>query len=331
MSFVPELADPLWLLALLALPWLVWRHHARPRHGALLASRLPRRTGRAWRLHLPFYCALLAFLALVTALARPRLGYSWEEATTEGIDIQIVVDVSGSMAAEDFQPRNRLEVAKQVVRDFISRRPGDRIGITVFGGSALTRSPLTTDRAMLDELVAATELSTVADGTAIGVALANAASRLKDSTAKSKVILLLTDGVNNAGEIDPFSSAAVADGLGLKVYTIGVGKAGKAPVPLQARDPLTGRIVTRRVMMDVDIDEELLRTIADRTGGSFFRATDPETLRAVFDRIDKLEKTPMKVKKYTRYRESFQPFAWCALGLLAMPMLFGAARLTAEP
>jgi Ca-activated chloride channel family protein len=331
MTALPQLADPLWLLALLPLPWFVWRHHARSGHGALLASRLPRRTGAAWRLHLPFYLSLLALVALVLALARPRLGYSWEEATTEGIDIQIVVDVSGSMAAEDFQPKNRLEVAKQVVRDFIAKRPGDRIGVTVFGGSALTRSPLTTDRQMLDELVASIELSTVADGTAIGVALANAASRLKDSTAKSKVILLLTDGVNNAGQIDPLSSAAVAEGLGLRVYTIGVGKAGKAPVPLQTRDPLTGRIVTRRVLMDVDIDEKLLATIAERTGGSFFRATDPETLVAVFDRIDKLEKTPMKVKKYTRYRETFQPFAWTALGLMLTPLLLGALRWTAEP
>jgi Ca-activated chloride channel family protein len=331
MTPLPQLADPIWLLALLGLPWLVWRHHAGCEHGALLASRLPRKTGGAWRLHLPFYLALAAFAILVVALARPRLGYSWEEATTEGIDIQIVLDVSGSMAAEDFQPKNRLEVAKQVVRDFIARRPGDRIGITVFGGSALTRSPLTTDRRMLDELVASVELSTVADGTAIGVALANAASRLKDSTAKSKVVLLLTDGVNNAGEIDPLSSAAVAQGLGLKVYTVGVGKAGKAPVPLPSRDPLTGRIVTRRVLMDVDIDEKLLESIAERTGGSFYRATDPETLMAIFDRIDKLEKTPMKVKQYTRYRESFQPFAWTALGLMLAPLALGALGWTVEP
>lgn len=331
MIAIPDFADPYWLLALLVLPWLAWRHHARSRHGALTVSRLPQKTGGAWRLHLPFYCALLAFAALTVALARPRMGYSWEEATTEGIDIQIIVDVSGSMAAEDFQPKNRLEVAKQVVRDFIAKRTGDRIGVTIFAGTALTRSPLTTDRVMLDELVSSIELSTVADGTAIGVALANAASRLKDSTAKSKVILLLTDGVNNAGQIDPHSAAAVAEGLGLRVYTIGVGRAGKAPVPLQSRDPLTGRVVTRRVLMDVDIDEKLLAAIAERTGGSFFRATDPETLRAVFDRIDKLEKTPMKVKKYTRYRETFQPFAWTALAFLVAPLLVGAMRWTAEP
>jgi len=227
---LPQFADPLWLLAGLLVPFLVWRHHRRESHGSLLASRLPRSTGGAWRLHLPFYFRVIALVALIVALGRPRLGYSWEEATTEGIDIQIVVDTSGSMGAEDFQPKNRLTVAKQVVREFIAKRPGDRIGVTIFGGSALTRSPLTTDRAMLDELVDSIELNTVQDGTAIGVALANAASRLKDSAAKSKIIVLVTDGVNNAGEIDPLSAAAVAKGLGLRVYTIGVGREGRVPV-----------------------------------------------------------------------------------------------------
>lgn len=336
MNVLPQFADPLWLLAGLALPVLVWRHHfaggdRAGTHGALLASRLPRATGGRWRLHLPFYFRLVALLALVLALGRPRLGYSWEEATTEGIDIQIVIDTSGSMGAEDFQPKNRLTVAKQVVRDFIAKRPGDRIGVTIFGGSALTRSPLTTDRAMLDELVDSIELNTVQDGTAIGVALANAASRLKDSAAKSKVIVLVTDGVNNAGEIDPLSAAAVAKGLDLRIYTIGVGRDGRVPVPVQTRDPLTGRAEWRRVMMEVEVDEKLLRAIADRTGGSYFTATDPRTLAAVFDRIDLLEKTPMQVKRYIRYREAFQPLVWTALALLFLPFAAGLMRLTAEP
>ena len=331
MNPLPQFADPLWLLAGLAIPVFVWLHHRRRAHGALLASRLPRATGAAWRLHLPFYLRVIALLALILALGRPRLGYSWEEATTEGIDIQIVVDTSGSMGAEDFQPKNRLEVAKQVVRDFIAKRPGDRIGVTIFGGTALTRSPLTTDRAMLDELVDSIELNTVQDGTAIGVALANAASRLKDSAAKSKVIVLVTDGVNNAGEIDPLSAAAVAKGLGLRVYTIGVGRDGRVPVPAHVRVPLTGRVETRRVPMEVEVDEKLLRSIAERTGGSYFAAADPGTLRAVFDRIDLLEKTAMQVKRYIRYRESFQPFAWTAFAFLLLPLLAGALRLTAEP
>ncbi len=331
MNPLPQFADPLWLLAALAVPVLAWLHHRRAATGALLASRLPAATGGTWRLHLPFYLRLLALLALVVALARPRLGYAWEEATTEGIDIQIVIDISGSMGAEDFQPENRLTVAKQVVRDFVARRAGDRIGVTVFGGTALTRSPLTTDRAMLDELIASIELNTVPDGTAIGVALANGAGRLKDSAAKSKVIVLVTDGVNNAGEIDPLSAAAVAKGLGIKVYTIGVGRAGRVPVPITVRDPLSGRQEIRRVMMDVEVDEKLLQAIADRTGGSFFSATDPRTLAEIFGRIDLLEKTPVQVKRYVRYRESFQPFAWTGLALLMLPLAAGALRITAEP
>ncbi len=328
---LPQLADPLWLLAALAVPPLLWRHHRRADHGALLASRLPLASGGTWRLHLAFYLRVAAFLALVLALARPRLGYAWEEATTEGIDIQIVIDISGSMGAEDFQPENRLAVAKQVVRDFIAKRAGDRIGVTVFGGTALTRAPLTTDRAMLDELVGSIELNTVPDGTAIGVALANGAGRLKDSEAKTRVIVLVTDGVNNAGEIDPVSAAAVAKGLGIKVYTIGVGRAGRVPVPVSVRDPLTGHSETRRVMMDVQVDEALLRQIADRTGGAYFSATDPAALAAIFARIDLLEKTPVQVKRYVRYRESFQPFAWTGLGLLLLPLLAGALGVTAEP
>ena len=331
MNPMPQFADPLWLLAALAAPLLVWLHHRRAPSGALLASRLPTATGGTWRLHLPFYLRLLALLALVVALARPRLGYAWEEATTEGIDIQIVIDISGSMGAEDFQPENRLTVAKQVVRDFVARRAGDRIGVTVFGGTALTRSPLTTDRTMLDELIASIELNTVPDGTAIGVALANGAGRLKDSAAKSKVIVLVTDGVNNAGEIDPLSAAAVAKGLGIKVYTIGVGRAGRVPVPITVRDPLSGRQEIRRVMMDVEVDEKLLQAIADRTGGSFFSATDPRALAEIFGRIDLLEKTPVQVKRYVRYHESFQPFAWTGLALLLLPLAAGALRITAEP
>jgi Ca-activated chloride channel family protein len=327
----PAFADPLWLALLAAAPWLVWLHHRRGGHGALAVSRLPMRRGGRWRLHLPFYSRLAAFAALVLALARPQLGYSWEESTTEGIDIQITMDISGSMGAEDFRPKNRLEVAKQVMREFVSRRPADRIGLTVFGGTALTRSPLTTDRRMLDELIASIDLNTVPDGTAIGVALANAAGRLKASKAKSKVVILVTDGVNNAGEIDPLSAAALAEGLGLRVYTVGVGREGRVTVPVPLEDPVTGAKVIRRVQIDAEVDEALLTQIAGRTGGRFFRATDPQALAAVFTEIDRLERTPMEVKRYIRYREHFQPFAWTALGLLALPLLGALLRVTAEP
>jgi len=328
---LPHLAAPLWLVLLMAVPLLVWLHHRRGRLGELVYSRLPARTGGRWRLHLPFYLRLLGFVLLVLALARPQLGTSWEESLTEGIDIQITLDVSGSMGAEDFQPANRLTVAKQVVQDFIEGRTGDRIGIVVFSGAARTRAPLTTDREMLRRLVASLELGTLTDGTAIGVALAKAAARLMESEAKSRVVVLVTDGVNNAGEIDPLSAAAVCDGLAIRVYTIGVGTEGAVPVPLTRRDPRTGRMVTRRVTMENQLDEELLRRIASRTGGSFFRATDAASLQRIFEEIDRLERTPRTVKRFVRYEEIFPPLVWSALVLLLLPLGAAAMEVTAEP
>jgi Ca-activated chloride channel family protein len=330
-------ADPWWLAALLALPLLAVWHHRRRAHGALTYSRLPmplRRSGSGaggLRLHLPFYCRLAALALLLVALARPQLGYAWEESLTEGIDVQVVLDVSGSMAAEDFQPDNRLAVAKRVVGDFVAARTGDRIGLTVFSGSAVTRSPLTTDRRMLRTLVDAVDINTEMDGTAIGVALANGAARLKDSAAKSRVIVLVTDGVNNTGAIDPLSAAAVCDGLGIKVYTVGVGTRGRVVVPLRVRDRHTGRVRVERVEMDNQLDETLLRRIAERTGGAYFRATDARSLERIFAEIDRLEKTEIEVKRYVRYEESFQPLAWAALALLLLPVGAAALRWTAEP
>ncbi|HEX2251993.1 MAG TPA: VWA domain-containing protein [Thermoanaerobaculia bacterium] len=348
----PHLGAPLWLLLLAAVPLLAWWHHRRHDPGALTYSRLPEPAPRrgpvrsaagaggaapvrswagAWRLHLPFYFRLAAFALLVLALARPQLGYAWEESLTEGIDIQLVLDVSGSMAAEDFAPRNRLEVAKRVVRDFVAGRTGDRIGLTVFSGRAVTRSPLTTDRRMLGLLLDAVEVNTALDGTAIGVALANAAARLQDSEAESKVIVLVTDGVNNTGAIDPRSAAAVCDGLGIRVYTVGVGTRGRVVVPLTQRNPVTGRLETHRAEMQNQLDEELLRAIAERTGGRYFRATDARGLAGVFAAIDRLERTPMRVKRYVRYQETFQPLAWAALAALLAPLLAAALGVTAEP
>ncbi len=331
MTVSPQFADPGWLLLLLLVPALGWLHHRRDAHGALLTSRLPARSGSRWRLHLPFYLRLIAFVAIAIALARPQLGYAWEQSTSEGIDIQIALDVSGSMAAEDFRPRNRLEVAKQVVAAFIDHRPGDRIGLTTFAGTALTRSPLTADHDLLDQLVAALHPTRTADGTAIGVALASAESRLTASKAKSRVIILVTDGVNNTGEIDPISAAAVAQGLGIKVYTVGVGTNGTAPVPVRVRNPLTGETETRRVDMSVGVDEDLLRKIAKRTGGRFYRATDARALASVFADIDRLERSKLQVKRYVRYRESFQPFAWAALLLALGPLALTLAGITVEP
>ena len=329
----PHLANPAWLLLLLALPALAWAHHRRSSPGALTYSRLPAGTRRrgAWRLHLPFYVRLIALACLVLALARPQLGYAWEESLTEGIDIQIVLDVSGSMGAEDFQPKNRLTVAKQVVKDFVAGRPGDRIGLVVFSGAAMTRAPLTTDREMLNLLIDSVDLNSLPDGTAIGVALASAAARLRDSAAKTKIIVLVTDGVNNAGAIDPISAAALVKGLGIKVYSVGVGSGGRVTVPLQAQDPVTGRTVVRRYLMNVPVDEPLLRQIAQRTGGQFYKATDREGLQRIFHEIDRLEKTPLQVKRYVRYREVFPPLVWAGLGLLLLPFAAAGFKVTAEP
>ena len=306
-------------------------HHRRPGLGALTYSRVPAGAGGRWRLHLPFYARLGALALLAVALARPQLGYTWEESLTEGIDIELALDVSGSMGGEDFQPDNRLTVAKRVLRDFVAGRTGDRIGLVVFSGAALTQSPLTTDRRMLDQLLDNVQLNVLPDGTAIGVALASAAARLKASEAKSRIVVLVTDGVNNAGAIDPLSATAVCRGLGLKVYTIGVGTRGRVPVPMRLRDPRTGQIETRMVMMENQLDEALLQKIAERTGGRSFRATDADSLRRIFADIDRLEKTPLKVKRYVRYREAFQPLAWSALALLLVPLAAAAFRVTAEP
>jgi Ca-activated chloride channel homolog len=372
----PHLANPWWLLLLLALPALAWSHHRRQALGALTYSRLPlpagagpavpsadpapsplagagaasrpAATGRTaapsqpaaigapagiarWRLHLPFYLRLAALGCLALALARPQLGYAWEESLTEGIDIELLLDISGSMAAEDFQPRNRLAVAKQVVKQFIAGRTGDRIGLLVFSGTAMTRAPLTTDHAMLELLVDSVELNSLPDGTAIGVAMAAGAARLHGSPAKTRIMVLVTDGGNNAGEIDPLSAAAMCKGLGFKVYTVGVGTAGRVPVPVPMRDPETGRIEIHRQLMNVAVDEELLRQIARRTGGRYWKASDLRSLEEAFHDIDGLEKTPLRVKRYVRYREAFAPLALAGLSLLALPLAAAALQVTAEP
>ena len=333
----PQFQDPWILAALIVLPVLAFARHRGAGLGALTYSSLPTQTGSRWgnglwRVHAPFYLRLIALGLLIAAAARPQLGLAWEQDLTEGIDIQIALDISGSMAAEDFQPDNRLAVAKDVVQSFVDQRAsGDRIGLVIFAGQTLTKAPLTTDRSMLRLLIGSVELNSLPDGTAIGMALASAAARLRDSEAESKVIVLVTDGVNNVGAIDPASAAAVCEGLGIKVYTIGVGTAGTVPVPVKLRDTRTGRVVTQRRMLEVEVDEELLRSIAGRTGGRFFQATDPESLRAIFEEIDELERTPMEIKRYIRYEETFQPLLWTALGLLIAPLLLAAVGLTAEP
>jgi Ca-activated chloride channel family protein len=263
--------------------------------------------GLAVRLrNLPAVLRLAGLLLLLAAFARPQTGHREEEVLTEGIDIALAVDISGSMRTEDFKPKNRLEVAKDVVGQFVRGRRNDLIGLVVFAANAYTRCPLTLDYGVLQDLLAGVEIAPrEEDGTAIGMGLATAVARLKDARGKSKVIILLTDGRNNRGQIDPVSGARLAQALGIKVYTIGVGTEGEAPYPID--DPILGR---RYINVQADIDEETLKAIADATGGRYFRATDARSLKSIFALIDSMEKTEIKVRGYTRHTENFAWFLY---------------------
>ena len=324
--------DPLWLWALLAPPLVIAAAWLRERRGAralwfpgLSRARLRNPGLRARLRHLPVVLAALGLAVAVLAQARPQQGSSREDVTTQGIDIVVALDVSGSMRAEDFQPRNRLEVAKDVVGSFVKHRVTDRIGLVVFAGRSLTKAPPTTDTAVLLRQLEDVRLDMLPDGTAIGSGLATSLTRLRRSQAPSRVIVLVTDGSNNAGEIDPATATSLAKAMEVRVYTILVGKGGEVPMPVQARDPFTGAVVTRTVSAQVDVDPELMKRIASETGGEAFQATDPESLRQIFDRIDKLEKSEIKVTAYRRYRELYRPFLLAASALL----LAGAAAWSA--
>ncbi|MEZ4654758.1 MAG: VWA domain-containing protein [Candidatus Eisenbacteria bacterium] len=281
------------LLLLLAIPplllWLrIWRRRKLEPSVAFsnlgLAS-VP--TG--WRVRgsrvLP-WLRLLALLLLVVALARPRKGESEVEVTSEGIDIVIALDISGSMKAEDFQPNNRLFVAKREAKRFIEGRTSDRIGLVVFASNSYTQCPLTTDYHVLEGLIDDVKFGDIQDGTAIGMAIANGVNRLKDIPGKSRILILLTDGQNNAGAVDPVTAAELAKSVGVRIYTVGVGAEQEAPYPVD--DPMLGR---HYVYLPAQIDEETLQKVADLTGGEYFRATDAEALEQIYERIDQLEKT----------------------------------------
>jgi Ca-activated chloride channel family protein len=264
--------------------------------------------------HILFALRLILFTIIIIIMARPQSTDRWQNVTTEGIDIMLVVDISGSMLARDFKP-DRIEAAKNVATEFISGRPYDRLGLVVFSGESFTQCPLTTDHATLINLLREIKSGMIEDGTAIGMGIATAVNRLKDSDAKSKVIILLTDGVNNRGAIDPLTAADLATTFGVKVYTIGVGSIGTAPYPVQTP------FGTQMRNVPVEIDEDVLKEISGKTGGKYYRATNNTTLLSIYQEIDELEKTKIDVREFNRKIEEYIPFAIAAVVLLLLEML----------
>jgi Ca-activated chloride channel family protein len=273
------------------------------------------RTYRYYLRHFLFILRVLAVSLLIVVMARPQSTNSWKDVTTEGIDIVMSLDISGTMLAEDFKP-NRLGAAKDVAIEFINGRPNDRIGLVVFSGESFTQCPLTTDHAVLINLFKDIKYGMIEDGTAIGLGLANAVNRLKESVAKSRVIILLTDGMNNRGEIAPVTAAEIAQTYGIRVYTIGVGTRGTAPYP--AKD-MFGRTVYQNI--PVEIDEKVLQDIASMTDGKYFRATDNNKLRQIYREIDRLEKSKIDVKEYNKRTEEYMVFGLVAGILLLFEIL----------
>ncbi len=321
---------PIFLLLLLLIPFLLWLSKRR-RRVTLAISTLEPLQGRWASLRVMLYRMLplwriLILCLVITALARPESISSEREYQTKGVDIVIALDLSGSMLAEDFKPENRLAVAKQEAAKFILGRENDRIGLVVFARKAFTQCPLTLDYNVLIQLLKDVQIGMIADGTAIGMGLASAVNRLRDSDAISKVIILITDGENNAGNIDPITAAELASTFGIKVYTIGVGKGGLVPFPVQ--DPLFGK---RYVQAQVEIDEMTLKRIADITGGLFFRARDPQSLAEIYEKINELEKTEVKVKEYHSYDQLFHFFLFPALILLLFEILMSRTALLKVP
>ncbi|NUN10606.1 MAG: VWA domain-containing protein [Ignavibacteriaceae bacterium] len=280
-----------------------------------------KRTIREKLTDLPLYLRLLAFILLVIALARPQSFNTGENVYTEGVDIALVLDISGSMLAEDFKP-NRLDAAKKITADFINGRVNDRIGLVIFSRDAFTQCPLTVDYNVLQNLLLEVKSGMIEDGTAIGNAIANGINRLKDSKSKSKVMILLTDGVSNAGEIDPLTGAEIAKHYGIRIYTIGVGTTGQAPYPVQTP------FGKQYQMVPVQIDEQVLRTIANETGAKYYRATGNRKLEQIYSEIDRLEKTKIEVTSYRTKKEHFLPwlFAATAVFFLELIMSFGLLR-----
>ena len=318
-----EFAEPGFFWLLLIIPLMVayyWWRNSKKLQGTLGMS-----TTKSFALkhksqmhifrHYSIVLRCLAFIAIIVALARPQSALSWENETTEGIDIMIASDISGSMLSEDFKP-NRLEAGKNIAIDFIKARPDDRIGLVIFSGESFTQCPLTIDHDVLINLFADVKNGMVDDGTAIGMGLATAVNRLKDSEAKSKVIILLTDGVNNTGSIPPITAAEIAKQFNIRVYTVGIGTNGSAPYPF--KDQFGN---THYQMIPVDVDEKTLTQIADITGGKYFRARDNNELTQIYQQIDKLEKVKIAVTQFHKKTERYLVVAIIALILLSLEFL----------
>ena len=311
------------LLGLVAVPlmilWWIWRYRkqdAAVQHSNIAVFDGVERSMRVRLRWLPYALRVVAVAAMVVALARPQSSLSRQEMTVEGIDIVMAMDISGSMLAEDFRP-NRLEAAKKVAADFIEGRKNDRMGLVVFAGQAFTQVPLTVDHHVLLQQLGDVKSGVVRDGTALGDGLATAINRIKDSEAKSKVIILLTDGVNNQGSVDPMSAAEIAKLYGIRLYTIGVGSLGKAPYPI--RDQM-GRVHYQNI--DVEIDEPLMRQMAEATDdGRYFRATNKQALQEIFSQIDEMEKSKIDVTQYAQTKDEQAPWLWLAFLALALELL----------
>jgi Ca-activated chloride channel family protein len=327
-------ANPEYLFLLILIPLLAVYYYKRRQK---LSGRVKYSTLKhvknipvSWRQRLRknlYVVRLLILAAIIIGLARPQSGTRQQEITAEGIDIMMVLDVSTSMLAEDFKPKNRIVAAKEVAEEFIKGRRNDRIGLVIFAGEAFTQCPLTLDYGVLIQLLDKVKVAPRDwDGTAIGNGIATAVARLKDSKAKSKVIILLTDGRNNAGEINPLTAAQIAQTFDIKMYTIGAGSRGTALYPYD--DPIFGR---RYVNIPVDIDEDMLKKIAAQTDGEYFRATDSEKLRSIYSEINDMEKTKIHVKEFTKYKELYVNYAGAGIVLLILEVLLANTWLRKLP
>lgn len=332
-------ANPWYLLLLVLVPVIGW-FLARPgKAGSALATYpdlrlLGSRVGGLRPFlsrHLP-WLRLAVLVLLVFGMARPQVSAGVKEIGGAGIDIMLCMDISGSMQAEDFKPKNRFTVAREVLREFIAQAGANRLGLVIFAGQAFTQSPLASDHAIVSQLLERVKIGMLEDGTAIGMGLATAANRLQASNARSKVIILLTDGVNNRGEIDPVTAAQAAAALGIKVYAIGVGKEGGAPVPVA--DPLFGKRYLRDAqgnLVMTKLDEETLKKVASVTGGQYFRATDADTLRRIYQKIDEMEKSEFVAKRERKFNELLARFVLPGLILLLVQFVLGTTWLRKAP